>query len=152
MNDLKEQAKIIIAKGKSLNDPELVRMGLEMLDAYSASAMPTEAAPPVKTASSSTRLDMSQFTMSSKGSNNIIDKSGKKQSIYIGPRENKYQDDGEHKDILTPKVEPTERTRKSVEQQKVTQTCEVCGKIEKVLPLYVREFYRCESCLLKGKA
>jgi hypothetical protein len=33
MTDLKEQAKKIIAKGKILNDPELIKMGLDMLDA-----------------------------------------------------------------------------------------------------------------------
>jgi hypothetical protein len=35
MSDLKEQAKKIIAKGKMLNDPELINMGLEMLEVYS---------------------------------------------------------------------------------------------------------------------
>jgi len=33
MNDLKEQAKKIIAKGKALGDLELINMGLDMLDA-----------------------------------------------------------------------------------------------------------------------
>jgi hypothetical protein len=155
MNDLKEQAKRIIAKGKSLNDPELVRMGLEMLDAYGEESIPVDSditkrvATPVAMAG---KFDMEQFTMS-KSTSNVIDKNGKRQAIYTGPRENKYADDGiEHKDITTPKVQPTERTRKSAEVSKVNQTCEVCGKVEKVLPLYAREFYRCESCLLKGKA
>ena len=34
MNDLKEQAKKILAKGKELNDPDLIGMALEMLEAY----------------------------------------------------------------------------------------------------------------------
>jgi hypothetical protein len=158
MNDLKEQAKRIIAKGKTLNDPELIRMGLEMLDAYGVEAdtvTPVASSPEVKKPiipmSTTGRFDMEQFTMSKTGSN-VVDKSNKRQAIYIGPRENKYADDGsEHKDILTPKVQPTERSRKSVEATKINQTCEVCGKVEKVLPLYARDFYRCESCLLKGK-
>ena len=159
MTDLKEQAKRIIAKGKQLNDPELIKMGADMLDAYevdetnliAAIAVPPEVKKTITPIASAGKFDMSQFTMS-KASSNVIDRSGKKQSIYIGPRNNKYKDEGEHKDIVTPQVTPTERTRRSVEEQKVTQTCEVCGKVEKVLPIYAREFYRCESCLLKGKA
>lgn len=160
MTDLKEQAKKVIAKGKALNDPELIRMGLEMLDAYSGETeeqqvvMPIAPSPEIKKTniSSLSRFDVSQFTMSKAGSN-VIDKSGKKQPLYTGPRENKYQDDGsDGKDILTPQIKPTERTRKSVEQQKIIQVCEVCGKEERVLPLYVRDYYRCDSCLLKGKS
>jgi len=158
-SDLKEQAKRIIAKGKTLNDPELVRMGLEMLDAYAEEldVVTTVAAPveikktgtPIVTAG---KFDMEQFTMS-KATSNVIDRSGKRQPIYVGPRENKYADDGvEAKDIKTPSVQPTERSRKSIDAVKVEQKCEVCGKAEKVLPLYAREFYRCESCLLKGKS
>lgn len=166
MNDLKEQAKKVIAKGKALNDPELVRMGLEMLDAYGEDVMQEQeivmpivpSVPSIETKKTTTpiatagKLDMGQFTMSKVGSSLKVDKNGKKQQIYVGPRENKYHDEGEHKDIVTPDVKPTERTRKSSEQQKVKQTCEVCGKQELVLPLYVRDFYRCDSCLLKGKA
>jgi len=159
MNDLKEQAKIIIAKGKTLNDPELIRMGLEMLDAYTGEsdlvatiAVPPETKKTITPIATAGKLDMGQFTMSKVGSSLKVDKNGKKQQIYVGPRENKYHDEGEHKDIVTPDVKPTERTRKSSEQQKVKQTCEVCGKQELVLPLYVRDFYRCDSCLLKGKA
>jgi hypothetical protein len=159
MNDLKEQAKRIIAKGKTLNDPELIRMGLEMLDAYSdevspvaSSPLPSEIKKPTSITSNAGKFDMDQFTMSKTGSN-VIDKSGKRQPIYIGPRQNKYADDGiEHKDIVTPQVQPIERSRKSVDATKVDQVCEVCGKKEKVLPLYARDFYRCETCLLKGKA
>jgi len=107
---------------------------------------------PVSSITTAGKFDMSQFTMS-KASSNVIDKSGKRQTIYVGPRQNKYEDDGvEAKDIKTPQVQATERTRKSVEATKVDQTCEVCGKKEKVLPLYVRDYYRCESCLLKGKS
>jgi len=161
MTDLREQAKKVIAKGKALNDPELVRMGLEMLDAYSGEieeeqqvVMPIAPSPEIKkvVTSSVSRFDVSQFTMSKAGSN-IIDKSGKKQPLYIGPRQNKYQDDGsDGKDILTPKIKPTERTRKPVDNEKVDQVCEICGKQEKVLPIYAREYYRCQSCLLKGKS
>jgi hypothetical protein len=158
-SDLKEQAKKIIAKGKILNDPELIRMGLEMLDAYDdeselVAPVPssTEAKKIITPIGTAGKFNMDQFTMSKAGTN-AVDKVGKKQSIYTGPRENKYIDDGsEAKDIKTPSVQPTERIRKSIENTKIEQKCEVCGKNEKVLPIYAREFYRCESCLLKGKS
>jgi hypothetical protein len=156
MNDLKEQAKIIIAKGKKLNDPELVRMGLEMLDAYdqeiiSANPIAVQSSVPTEKKTIAGRFDMGEFTMSKAGSN-VVEKSGRKQPISTGQRNNKYVDEGEHRDIVTPNVKQTERTRKSIEEQKVNQICEVCGKRERVLPIYAREFYRCESCLLKGKS
>jgi hypothetical protein len=158
MNDLKEQAKKIIAKGKTLNDPELIRMGLDMLDAYGEDVNPppipatVTVMPEVKKITTAGKFDMDQFTMSKSGSN-VIDKSGKKQPIYIGQRQNKYEDDGiDHKDIITPKVQPTERNRKAADSTKINQTCQICGKIENVLPIYARDFYRCESCLLKGKS
>jgi len=156
-SDLKEQAKKIIAKGKTLNDPELIRMGLEMLDVYEdepevvltklPSLEPKKNNPP-----SSNKFDMSQFAMQKNTS--TIGKKNRKQPIEIGPRANAFLDDGkEHRDNknLTPVVELATRNRAPVEKQKVDQKCEVCGKVEKVLPLYAREFYRCESCLLKGK-
>lgn len=150
-NDLKEQAKKIIAKGKLLNDTELIRMGLEMLDSYDDNPVAVQTAPVKTNNSNAGKFDMQQFTML-KTNSNVIDKSGKKQPIYIGNRENKYADDGvEHKDIKTPFVEPTQRIRKP---SIVSATCSVCGKTEKINEIFVtgREFYRCESCLLKGKS
>jgi hypothetical protein len=149
-SDLKEQAKKIIAKGKTLNDPELIKMGLDMLDAYTDIIEPTEVQSVKSPVSNAGKFDMEQFTMS-KATSNVIDKMGKKQSIYIGPRENKYKDDGvEHKEIKTPFVEPTERARKS---DIVTATCSICGKVEKVNKIFttMKEVYRCDSCILKGK-
>ena len=166
MNDLKEQAKKVIAKGKALNDPELVRMGLEMLDAYGEDVMQEQeivmpivpSVPSIETKKTTTpiatagKFDMNQFAMS-KSKSNVIDKSGKKQPIYIGPRDNKYSDDGlEAKDVKTPDTPRVERARKPAEATKVEMTCQVCGKKEKVLRDYIyTEYYRCESCLLKGK-
>lgn len=151
-NDLKEQAKKIIAKGKVLNDPELIKMGLDMLDAYTDMAQeePEKQIVTKQSVTNTGKFDMGQFTMS-KASSNVIDKNGKKQSIYIGPRENKYTDDGiEHKEIKTPFVEPTERARKS---DIVTAVCSICGKTENVNKIFttMKEVYRCDSCILKGK-
>lgn len=155
-NDLKEQAKKIIAKGKALNDPELIKMGLDMLDAYTdiIDTNTDELSKPViskQSTSNAGKFDMGQFTMS-KSTSNVIDKNGKKQPIYIGPRQNKYTDDGtEHKEIKTPSVEPTERARKS---DVVVAVCSICGKTEKVNKIFttMKEVYRCDSCILKGKS
>jgi len=162
MTDLKEQAKRVIAKGKALNDPELVRMGLEMLDAYSGEmeqevVMPIAPSPEVKKVitpiTTAGKFDMDQFTMSKAGSN-VIDKSGKKQPIFVGQRQNKYVDDGvDAKDVVTPKVQLVERNRKPAEALKVEMQCQVCGKKEKIVKDFVfTEFYRCGSCLLEGKS
>lgn len=150
MNDLKEKAKAIIAKGRALNDSDLIQMGLDLLDSYS----PEEPIIVSSIAEVQTKkepismVNTNQFIMSSKRTEQ---KSGK-EKLYVGPRENKYSDNGEDKNIITPKVEPTARNRPNIENQKVLQVCETCGKKEKVLPLYARDYYRCESCLLKGKS
>lgn len=153
-SDLKEQAKKIIAKGKTLNDPELIKMGLDMLEAYDVNKDNTIEVDDTKSKINYTsgKFDMGQFTMQ-KTSSTLMDKGGRKQPIYIGARDNKFLDDGiEYKDVKTPEVSRAERNRKPVNQQLVEQKCQVCGKTEKVLPLYAREFYRCEVCLLKGKS
>jgi len=172
MSDLKEQAKKIIAKGKALGDVELINMGLDMLDGFDAakdlldekiqlaktplidripSIIPTPSQRQHMKAASSKFDITDQFRVNKESV--ISAKYGKKVSVLVSERNNKFTDDGvEAKDIETPSVQPTERSRKSIDAVKVEQKCEVCGKAEKVLPLYAREFYRCESCLLKGKS
>lgn len=153
-NELKEQAKKIIAKGKMLNDPELIKMGLDMLETYGSSKDHPVETDDLKNKINYTagKFDMGQFAMQ-KTSSTLLENGGRKQPIYIGTRDNKFLDDGvEYKDIKTPEVSRAERSRKPISQQLVEQKCQICGKIEKVLPLYAREFYRCETCLLKGKS
>jgi len=160
MNDLKEQAKKIIAKGKALGDLELINMGLDMLDAI----------PELDIGQSTTETKELGITTNQKtypkqlfDSRNITEqfrvenktpidtKYGKKIPVTIGSRENKFIDDGvEAVDLMgqTPPSPPKAKRKVN----KVEMMCQVCGKKEKVLKeLVFSEYYRCESCLMKGK-
>ncbi len=173
MSDLKEQAKKIIAKGKALGDVELINMGLEMLDGFDAakdlldekiqlaktplvdripSIIPTPNQRQHMRAASS-KIDITdQFRVNKESV--ISAKYGKKVSVLVGERNNKFTDDGTEASDLkgkTPEFTPAERSRKV---KTVSATCQVCGKVEKVNEIFTigREVYRCESCLLKGKS
>ena len=180
MSDLKEQAKKIIAKGKALGDAELINMGLEMLDSVDTSVAdeyfhkdlldekiqlaktPLVDRIPSIIPTPSQRLHMgvasSKFDITDqfrvKKESVISAKYGKKVSVLVGERNNKFIDDGNDSSDLkgkTPDFKPTERNRKV---KKVAATCQVCGKVEHVNEIFTvgREFYRCESCVLKGKS
>jgi hypothetical protein len=90
MTDLKEQAKKIIAKGKILNDPELIKMGLDMLD-----AMPDQediidkGENFIKVSSSSSFID--QFRTDNKSP--IDTKYGRKVTVNVSGRVNGFKDD-----------------------------------------------------------
>ena len=147
MSDLKEAAKKIIAKGKLLNDPELINMGLEMLEGYSETEVqPVTVAVMEKPKSNITE----QFRVENRSP--IDTKFGRKVSVSTGRRENKWVDDRTEavEDIgKTPIVKPTKK-RKPV--NKVEVICTTCGKKQKVLKeLLYTESYRCDSCILKGK-
>lgn len=175
MKDLKEQAKKIIAKGKLLNDVELINMGLDMLDAIDIDPISDSLNEKIQLAKTplvdkvnyetptiiqqhnmrtlSSKFDITdQFRV--KNESAISAKYGKKVSVLVGDRNNKFTDDGteaaEQKG-KTPDFKPAERNRKV---KKVSATCQVCGKVEKVNEIFTvgREFYRCEQCLLKGKS
>jgi hypothetical protein len=158
MNDLKEQAKKIIAKGKLLNDPELIKMGLDMLDAYPVDEITPVATsniePERKSKASVLRdsFDMSMFKTDKES--NVTTKFGKKISVPTSNHVNKFLDDGSEATELkgkTPNITKTERTRKS---KMIEGVCSVCGKKELKNEIFVagREYYRCENCLLKGKS
>ena len=161
MNDLKEQAKKIIAKGKLLNDTELINMGLDMLDAIPDTSFDSPVELPEKVVSVSAKSDLKQQI---KSSANITDqfrvenkapidvKYGKKVALSAGERVKKFLDDGlEAADLKgqTPPAKP--KTKRKV--NKVEMTCTVCGKQQKVLrDLLYTEAYRCDDCIMKGKA
>ena len=173
MSDLKEQAKKIIAKGKALGDAELINMGLEMLDGFDASKdlldekiqlakTPLVDRIPSIIPTPSQRLHMgvasSKFDITDqfrvKKESVISTKYGKKVSVLAGERNNQFNDDGTEaaeQRGKTPDFKPAERNRKV---KKVAATCQVCGKVEHVNEIFTvgREFYRCESCVLKGKS
>lgn len=148
-----EQAKKIIEKGKLLNDPELVRMGLEMLEASTALAV--EAEPRIITVAEKSEVSKSrditdQFRVERASS--VDTKYGRKVALARENRVNKWVDTGvEFADLKgkTPPAPP--KTKRKVE--KVEVQCSVCGKTEKILKsLLFTENYRCDRCVLKGKA
>lgn len=166
MNDLKEQAKRIIAKGKLLNDTELINMGLDMLDAIPSSdgeasvpyqkedrvqevLIKPEIRQQIASLTKSTNIT-DQFRVENKAPIDV--KYGKKIPLSAGARENKFLDDGHEAADLkgqTPPAKP--KTRRKV--NKVEMVCTVCGKKDKVLKdLVYTEAYRCDSCIMKGKA
>jgi hypothetical protein len=159
MNDLKEQAKRILAKGKLLNDPELIKMGLDMLDAYTSDDIiettPVAKVEPERKSKASVlrdSFDMSMFKTDKES--NISTKFGKRVAISTTNHVNKFLDDGtEAADLKgkTPNITRAERNRKP---KMVEGVCSVCGKKEIKNEIFVtgREYYRCENCLLKGKS
>lgn len=151
MTSLKEQAKKIIAKGKTLNDPELIRMGLDMLEGVDEEEIPQkEEVNNIKVSSASSFID--QFRTDNKTP--IDTKYGKKVAVNVAGRVNSFQDNKtEAVELIgkTPDFTPAARNRKS---KIVNAICSVCGKTESVNEIFTigREFYRCEACLLKGKS
>lgn len=60
-------------------------------------------------------------------------------------RENRWQDEGEFRDVETPEFERTPRRRPAA--KKVDLECHICGKTFKEDPRYVYgEFPRCNRC------
>lgn len=149
MSDLKEQAKKIIAKGKLLNDPELINMGLEMLDVYSGDNEEITEEPRVLVPVRSNDVT-EQFRVNN--SSPIDTKFGKRVALATGSRENKFVDDKTEAADLIGKTPPPKPKQKRKAVSKVEVTCSTCGKKEKVLKeLLFTESYRCDSCILKGK-
>ena len=104
MSDLKEQAKKIIAKGKLLNDPELINMGLEMLDVYSGDNEEITEEPRVLVPVRSNDVT-EQFRVNN--SSPIDTKFGKRVALATGSRENKFVDDKTEAADLIGKTPPS---------------------------------------------
>lgn len=176
MSDLKDKARKLIEKGKRLGDLELIEMAMDVLEMIhveddsiiveqpkvetkvvkktrkvKAEAVVTTTTP--EKAQANSRVDHSMFKI-----NNPERKSRRAKGVPVtanaSERINRFVDDGKESrgpEFITPKYEPTAR-RPPVEEQKIIKKCEGCGKEEKVLPDFVYgEYYRCNSCLLKGK-
>jgi len=157
MNDLKEQAKKILAKGKELNDPDLIGMALEMLDAYEpeieSKTKPSKARKTTKAKSERVKATgdiADQFRMNNSGSSGKL---GRKAQLSREPRVNKFEDDGLEFTNLKGKTPPAQpKTKRKVNKKNVT--CRVCGKKEKILTSLIMpesDSYRCDSCILKGR-
>lgn len=158
MDSLKEQAKKILAKGKELNDPELIGMALEMLEAYQPEVELAVESTKIAKSKKATRKSRVQATGDITDQfrvNNVGDsgKFGRKIPLARGPRENKFIDDGKEFADLKGKTPPAQpKTKRKVSKKNVV--CRVCGKKEKVLASLIMpesSRYRCDQCILKGR-
>lgn len=71
--------------------------------------------------------------------------SNNKRREPVRGRENRWEDTGEFRDIVTPEVEPTPRRRQP--PRKVDIECASCGKSFKVDSRFVYgQYYRCNRC------
>lgn len=153
MDNLKKQAEKILVKGKELNDPDLIRMAIEILETYE---------PEVKNITKSKKqIKSKNITKSNRAKpigditdqfrvnrHNKENKLGQKKSW-----ENKFVDDGLEFANLKGETPPSHpKPKRKVRKQNVT--CRVCGKKEKVLASLIMsesEGYRCNQCILQGR-
>lgn len=114
-----------------------------LLEALSGdSSTPTQSAKKTKDEKKPT-INNEDFTMNAP-SNNIQ----KKRREPVKARENIWTDTGESKDVVTPDINPTPRTRKL--PSKVKLQCHVCGKDFEVDKRFVfGEYNRCDRCASK---
>lgn len=155
MIDLKEQAKKIIAKGKELADPELIQMGLDLLNEESPEEKPVATKPKRKKASPNKTPAVNEVEIDSQF--RIINRKNKifgKTSIDTKQkRQNKFFDDGTEFANLKGKTPPALPKEKRI-VKKASVTCRACGKKETVLESLVMpesSGYRCDNCILKGR-
>jgi formylmethanofuran dehydrogenase subunit E len=74
------------------------------------------------------------------------EKSNNKRREPVRGRENRWVDEGEFRDVETPKTERVARNRP--QHKKVEVECSVCGKPFRVDPKYVYgEYHRCNRCV-----
>lgn len=74
--------------------------------------------------------------------------SNQRRKEQVKARRNDWVDDGEFRDIETPKGERSPRTRP--QHQKKEVDCSVCGRSFKIDPKYVYgEYHRCSRCVGK---
>lgn len=71
--------------------------------------------------------------------------SNNKRREPVRGRENRWEDTGEFRDVVTPDIEPTPRRRSP--PRKIDVECSSCGKSFKVDSRFVYgEYYRCNRC------
>jgi hypothetical protein len=141
-----QTAKELLKKGIALDDPDLIAMANQLIEANIKSE-PEPAKPEKKKVSKPVTVVKSnivdQFRLVDKQQEAI----NKRMPVTDRARFNAWSDDGiESKEIVTPEVAITKRTREPV--KKVKQQCQLCQKTEMVNPVHVRDFFICDGCLL----
>lgn len=104
---------------------------------------PTLAHVPTKTKNETKAIINEDFTM-----NPPTNTGQKKRKEPVQARQNTWTDTGESKDIVTPDINPTPRTRKP--PTKIKLQCHVCGKDFDADKRFVfGEYNRCDRCASK---
>lgn len=143
-----EAAKKLLVKAIEIDDQELIAIANELLelDTHEPKKKPAAEAEERKVSVSSKLKDHDTsdfiFTRSSKNKNS----SSTTAVNQVKNRVNLFSDDGtEAKDVVTPKVELTERRRPAFKM--IKQTCSKCNEVFETHPTHQREFYVCDRCI-----
>ena len=104
----------------------------------------TTSKPPIKNTSSR----QSSVTVSDNFIVTKTDDTSSRRREPVRARKNEWVDEGEFRDIETPRGERVPRNRKP--QKKVDVECSVCGRSFKTDPRYIYgEYHRCSRCVGK---
>jgi len=141
-----DTAKDLLKKGMALNDPELIKMANELLaDIETPPEEPKEEDPQKD---SLVIRNEDNFISSITDDKNI--RSTNATPVNQGKRQNLFVDDKiDAMDVITPDYTPTVRDRKKA--KKVEQKCEECRKTTIVPEAHSRDFFVCDSCLIKRR-
>lgn len=145
-----QTAKELLKKGIALDDPELIAMANQLIEANIKSE-PESVKPEKKKVKPQVSKPATVVKSNIVDQFRLVDKqqeaASKRMPVTDRARFNAWSDDGvESKEIVTPEVAITKRTREPV--KKVKQQCQFCQKTEMVNPVHVRDFYICDGCLL----
>jgi hypothetical protein len=145
-----EQAKKLLKKAIMLDDAELMAMANQILDEVTTSE-PTnvpdlkEVAITEQTAPTKNQhrdMDFDSFKM--KSDEDLSRRNGV--AVNKINREIEFVDDGSDKDIKTPDITLTDRSKRKP-FKKIEQTCQKCGRTIQTHPSHKREWFVCDGCI-----
>jgi len=141
-----DTAKELLKKGMALNDSELIKMANELLASIET--------PPEKPKEENPQKDSLVIRNEDDFISPITDDKNVRTvnatPVNQGKRQNLFIDDKiDAMDVITPDYTPTLRDRKKA--KRVEQKCEECRKISIVPEAHSRDFFVCDSCLVKRR-
>ena len=141
-----DTAKELLKKGMALNDSELIKMANELLASIET--------PPEKPKEENPQKDSLVIRNEDNFISPITDDKNVRTvnatPVNQGKRQNLFIDDKiDAMDVITPDYTPTLRDRKKA--KRVEQKCEECRKISIVPEAHSRDFFVCDSCLVKRR-
>mgnify|MGYP001244913018 CR=1 FL=1 len=141
-----DTAKELLKKGMELNDPELIKMANTLLATVETPPEEPKEEDPQKDSLVTRNED--NFISSITDDKDL--RSASATPVNQGKRKNLFVDDKiEAMDVTTPSYKPTARDRKKA--KRVEQKCEECRKTSIVPEAHARDFFVCDSCLVKRR-